>query len=150
MDLKELHSKLNVATETISSYNHTSLGTAEWMVQTVKQIMVKNPENAWLAMLIFKATMIPNIYKSPGEILNSHKYRTNLPCIDNGQNSCEDEVDNLIKKHESKRQSGNKLPKLDVGTPVLYDKNPDSTKFKGLLGITVWLKAGKIQKNMKF
>ena len=42
---KEYHTKLGVSTDTISSYNHTSLASAEWMVQTVKQIMVKNPQN---------------------------------------------------------------------------------------------------------
>ena len=52
----KFHTKLGVMTETISSYNHTSLGDAERMVQTIKQIMVKNPQNAWLVMLIFKAT----------------------------------------------------------------------------------------------
>ena len=76
-EFHEFHAKLGIVTETISSYNHASLGSAEWMVQTVKQIMVKNPQNAWLGMLIFKATMIPEIQKSPGELLNSQKYRTN-------------------------------------------------------------------------
>ena len=69
VDFKEFHTKLGVSTDTISSYNHASLGSAEWMVQTVKQIMVKNPQNAWLAMLIFKATMIPEVQKSPTELL---------------------------------------------------------------------------------
>ena len=81
-------------------------------------------------MLIFKGTMIPEIHKSPGEILNLHKYRTNLPCIDFGQNACEDEVDNLVRKCESKQQTGEELPKLDIGSPVLYNKIPDSTKIK--------------------
>ena len=67
MDFKEFHTKLGVSTDTISSYNHTSLGSTEWMVQTVKQIMVKNPQNAWLGMIIFKATMIPEVQKSPSE-----------------------------------------------------------------------------------
>ena len=70
-EFSEFHTKLGVVTETISSYNHASLGSAERMVQTVKQIMVKNPQNTWLAMLIFKATMIPEIQKSPAELLNS-------------------------------------------------------------------------------
>ena len=64
---------LNVMTETSSACNHASVGGVERMVQTVKQIMVKNPQNAWLAMLIFKATMIPEVQKSPGELLNSCK-----------------------------------------------------------------------------
>ena len=131
-DFKEFHGKLGVSTDTISSYNHASLGSAEHMVQTVKQIMVKNPQNAWLAMLIFKATMIPEIQKSPSELLNSHKYRTNLPMIDFSQSRNDEPAEKLIHKCELKAQkeSGKELPKLDVGTPVLYDKNPDSTKVK--------------------
>ena len=70
VDFKEFHAKLGVTTDTICSYNHASLGSAERMVQTVKQ-MVKNPQNAWLAMLIFKATMIPEVQKSLSELLNS-------------------------------------------------------------------------------
>ena len=31
---------------------------------------------------------------------------------------------------QAQSTSGKELPKLDVGTPVLYDKNPDSTKVK--------------------
>ena len=81
-EFSDFHTKLGVVTETISSYNHASLGSAERMVQTVKQIMIRNPQNAWLGMLIFKATMIPEVQKSPSELLNSCKYRTNLPMID--------------------------------------------------------------------
>ena len=93
------------------------------MVQTVKQIMVKNPENAWLTMLIFKATMIPEAQKSPSELLNSRKYRTNLPMID-------EPIEKLIQKREVKAKTGKELPKLDIGTPVLYDKNPECTMVK--------------------
>ena len=84
-EFSDFHTKLGIVTETISSYNHTSLGSAERMVQTVKQIMIKNAENTWLTMLIFKATLIPEIQKSPAELLNNHKYRTNLPMIDFSQ-----------------------------------------------------------------
>ena len=131
-EFNDFHIKLGVVAETISSYNHASLGSAEWMVQTVKQIMVKNPQNAWLAMLIFKATMIPEIQKSPSELLNSHKYRTNLPMIDFSQLRNNEPVEKLIHKCKlkAKSTSGKELPKLDMGTPVLYDKNPDSTKIK--------------------
>ena len=94
--------------------------------------MVKNPQNAWLAMLIFKATMIPEIQKSPSKLLNSHKYRTNLPMIDFSQSRNDEPVEKLIHKCEfkAKSTSGKELPKLDVGIPVLYDNNPDSTKVK--------------------
>ena len=37
----EFHTKLGVVTETCSAYNHSSVGMAERMVQTVKQIMIK-------------------------------------------------------------------------------------------------------------
>ena len=67
-EFSDFHAKLGVVTEIISSYNHTSLGSAERMVQTVKQIMVKNPENTWFTMLTLKATMIPEVQKSPSEI----------------------------------------------------------------------------------
>ena len=102
------------------------------MVQTMKQIMIKNPQNTWLAMLIFKATMIPEVQKSPSELLNSHKYRTNLPMIDFSQSKHDEPVEKLIQKCELKAKiaSGKELPKLDVGTPVLHDRNPDSTMIK--------------------
>ena len=76
--------------------------------------------------------MIPEIQKSPAELLNSCKYRTNLPMIDFSQLRNDEPVEKLIHKCELKAQStsGKELPKLDVGTPVLYDKNPDSTKVK--------------------
>ena len=131
-DFKEFHAKLGVFTETCSAYNHTSVGSVERMVQMVKQIMTKNPNNTWLAMLIFKATMLPEVQKSPTEILNSCKYRTNLPMIDFSQSRNNEPVEKLIHKCKLKDKStpGKELPKLEVGTPVLYDKNPDSTKVK--------------------
>ena len=104
-EFKDFHAKLGVVTETISSYNHASLGSVEQMVWTVKQIMVKNPQNAWFATLILKATMIPEIQKSPSELLNSHKYRTNLPMIDFSQLRNDEPVEKLIHKCELKAQS---------------------------------------------
>ena len=100
------------------------------MARTVKQIMIKNPQNAWLGMLIFKATMIPEIQKSPSELLNSCKYRTNLPMIDFTQSRNDEPIEKLIQKCEVKAKTGKELPKLDIGTPVLYDKKLDSTKVK--------------------
>ena len=98
VDFKEFHTKLGLVTETCSAYNHMSVGSVERMVQTVKQIMTKNPNNTWLAMLIFKAAMIPEIQKSPSKLLNSHKYRTNLPMIDFSQLRNDEPVEKLIHK----------------------------------------------------
>ena len=39
-DFVKFHANLGVSTETSSAYNHQSIGSAEHMVQTVKQIMV--------------------------------------------------------------------------------------------------------------
>ena len=72
-DFIEFHEKLGINVEKSSVYNHQSAGSAERMVQTIKQIMNKNAENTWLAMLIFRATAIPGINKSPSEILNGRK-----------------------------------------------------------------------------
>ena len=97
----EFHVKLGVQVEKSSLYNHQSIGSVERMVQNVKQIMTKNLENAWLAMLIFKATHIPGINKSPPELLNLRTFRTNLPTIDLNQNkSNESEIESLVDKHK--------------------------------------------------
>ena len=98
--------------------------------------MHKNADNAWLAMLIFRATDIPGINKSPSEILNGRKFRTNLPMIDVHQKSSEAEIESLTKKRLSKGTKGQELSRLPVGTPILYDSNPDSTKIK----CPTWLK----------
>ena len=118
-----------------SAYNHQSVGSAERTVQTIKQIMNKNAENAWLAMLIFRATPIPGINKSPSEILNGRKFRTNLPIIDFHRTN-ETEIESLAERRMSKSVKGQELNKLPVGTPILYDSNPDSSKIKR----PTWLK----------
>ena len=71
---EDFHAKLCVLVEKSSAYNHQSVGSVKRMVQTIKQIIVKNAGNAWLAMLIFRHTDIPGVNKSPSEILNGHKY----------------------------------------------------------------------------
>ena len=71
------------------------------MVQTIKQIMAKNMDDAWLTMLIFKATDIPGLNKSPGEILNGRKYRTRLPVIDVHAEDSELEIEKLRKQSKA-------------------------------------------------
>ena len=88
----EFHTKLNVSVEKTSTYNHQSVGAVECMVQTIKH-MTKNTDEAWLAMLIFRATDIPGLHKSPGEILNGRKYRTGLLMIDVHQKDTEREIE---------------------------------------------------------
>ena len=60
--------------------------------------MTRNAENAWLVMLIFKATDIPGINKIPSELLNSRNYLTNFPTINLIQKSNESEIDKLVER----------------------------------------------------
>ena len=101
-------------------------------------------------MLIFKATYIPNINKSPAELLNTRKYRTNLPRIDSSQGINKPEIEMLIDKHQKVTVTGKELPKLDVGTPVLYSKNPNSSKTKHPKWCKGTAKDGQNPKNMRF
>ena len=51
-----------------------------------------------VSMLIFKTTQIPNINKSPSELLNARKFRTDLPSIDINQGLNEPEIEMLVDK----------------------------------------------------
>ena len=97
-EFTNFHAKLSINVKKLSSYNHQSVGSVERMVQTTKQIMVKNAENAWLVVLIVRATDIPGINKSPSELLNGRKYQTNLPMIDKHQRSNETELERISEK----------------------------------------------------
>ena len=84
-------------------------------------------------MLIYKATSIPGIYKSPSEILSGRKYRTNLPIIDVHSKENEEEIGKLYQKRELSPKGKKELPELPsipVGSKILYEKNPDSSKIK--------------------
>ena len=116
--------KLGIIVEKSSSYNHQSVGCIERIFQTVKQIMVRNTDNTWLAMLIFKATDIPAIDKSPSELLNTRKFRTNLPSIDINQKSNETKIKKLADRWLSTPKSWKELPKIPVGMPILYEIIP--------------------------
>ena len=128
----DFHAKLNVSVEKTSAYNHQLVCAVERMVQTIKQIMAKNADEAWLAMLIFRATDIPGLNKSPREILNSRKYRTGLPAIDVHKKDTEREIEKLSENRSKLASSskGKELPKISVEAEILYEFNPDSDKNK--------------------
>ena len=50
--------------------------------------------------------------------------------IDFNQSKNDEPIEKLIQKCEVKSKTGKELPKLEIGRPVLYDKNPDSTRIK--------------------
>ena len=128
----DFHAKLNVSVEKTIAYNHQLVGAVECMVQTIKQIMAKNADEAWLAMLIFRATNIPGLNKSPGKIFNGRKHRTGLPVIDVHKKDTEGEIEKLLENRSklSSSSKGKELPKLPVGAEILYEFNPDSDKTK--------------------
>ena len=132
-EFHEFHEKLGVMVEHCSAYNYQSVGSTERMVQTMKQILSKNDNDAWLAMLIYKAMVIPGIYKSPSEILCGRKFRTNLSMIDIHSKENEEEIEKLYQKRELGQKGKKELPELPsipVGSKILYEKNPDSSKIK--------------------
>ena len=89
----------------------------------MKQIMTKNPNSVWLRLLIFKDTPMPRVAKTPEELLDSRKLRTNLPMIDLNCNY-EYKVETLTETHNSKMPlTGKKLPEVDVGSKVPYGQN---------------------------
>ena len=143
-EFKKFHGKLRIITE-------RSVGSVEHMAQTVKQIMTKNSDNTWLAMLIFRVTPIPDIHKSPAELLNARKYRTNLPMIDLAEHKMnEPALEKLIENRELVPTTGKELPRLDIGTPALYEKNLNSTKIKCPQWSKGTIKNEKIQGNITF
>ena len=59
--------EINHTTE--ASYNHQANSIAKCMIQTIKQLMVKNQSDTWLPMLILKSTPMNGIDRSPVELL---------------------------------------------------------------------------------
>ena len=64
-----------------ASYNHQANSIAECMIQTIKQLMVKNQGDTWLALLILKSAPMTGIDKSLVELLCNRHFRTNIPMI---------------------------------------------------------------------
>ena len=107
-----------------ASYNHQANSIAEHMIQTIKQLMVKNQGNTWLALLILKSTPMNGIDRSPAELLCNRHFRTNIPMIQHASDLSH--KTRLCNEDSTKYQTGSKdLVPLSLGSCVLYDKNPD-------------------------
>ena len=50
--------------------------------------------------------------------------------IDVHHKSSESEIESFAEKRMNKPSTGHELAKLPVGTPILYDLNPDITKIR--------------------
>ena len=110
-----------------ASYNCQANSIAERMIQTIKQLMVKNQNDTWLAMLILKSTPMNGIDRSPAELLCNRHFRTNIPMIQHASDLSYKA--RLRNEDPTKYQTGSKeLVPLSLGTCVLYDNPDNSTK----------------------
>ena len=111
-----------------ASYNHQANSIAECMIETIKQLMVKNQGDTWLALWILKSTPMDGIDRSPAELLCNRHFRTNIPMIQHASDLSHKA--RLHNEDSTKYQTGSKdLVPLSLGSHVLYDKNPER-KFK--------------------
>ena len=94
------------------------------MIQTIKQLMVKNQGDTWLALLILKSTPMTGIDKSLAELLCNRHSRTNIPMIQHASDLSHRA--RLRNEDSNKYQTCSKeLVPLSLGSHVLYNKNPD-------------------------
>ena len=80
-ELFDFCAKFEIKHITGGAYNHQANAIAERSIETIKNLMAKNPRDVWLALLIFKEMPITGIDKSPSELLCSRKFKTNLPMM---------------------------------------------------------------------
>ena len=122
-EFEEFCSRFEIEDLTGSAYNHQANAIAERNIQTIKNLMAKNPRDIWLALLIFKSTPITGIDRSPYESLCSHKFKTNLPMIQQASHLAQHAK---LKSMESNVDSkGKDLVPIPIGSHIIYDSNPD-------------------------
>ena len=119
-------SRFDIKHVTGSAYNRQANAIAKRSIQTVKHLMTKNPNDTWLALLILKSMPINGINRSPAELLCNRRFRTNLPLMKYASDLSDQ---TKLRSDPTKYQTGSKtLVPLNLGSMILYDKSPDSTK----------------------
>ena len=83
--------------------------------------MAKNPRDIWLALLIFKLMPITGIDRSPSELLCCHKFKTNLPLIQQASHFAQ----HAKLKSTNVDSKGKDLIPIPIGSHIIYDSNPD-------------------------
>ena len=125
-EFRDFCAKFKISHITGASYNHQANSIAEHMIQTIKQLMVKNQNDTWLAMLILKSTPMTEIDKSLAEHLCNRHFRTNIPMIQHTSDLSHKA--RPCNEDPTKYQTGSKeLVPLSLSSHVLYDKNPDNS-----------------------
>ena len=64
-----------------ASCNHQANSIAEHAIQIIQHLMIKNPNETWMVLLILKSALISGIDRSPAELLCNQCFRTNIPPI---------------------------------------------------------------------
>ena len=90
--------------------------------------MAKKHGDHWLALLILKSTPITGIDKSLSELLCNRKFRTNLPIIQHASELADKAK--LGNNDSNKYSVGREFVPIPIGSHVMYDSNPDSSKAK--------------------
>ena len=110
-------------------------GLIERHVQTVKAVMAKCAEDASdtnLALLVLRATPLSHSLPSPAELLNTRKYKTNLPAHINPPTAHDHTYELLRRSQQSSSERYNKhsraLPELNPGQSV-YVQDPSSKRW---------------------
>ena len=80
-EFSQFCSKFEIKHITGAAYNHQANAIAKRSIQTIKELMVKNQGDTWLALLILKSTPMTGIDKSLTELLCNRHFRTNIPMI---------------------------------------------------------------------
>ena len=123
-EFSQFCSRFEIKHSTGAAYNHQANAIAERSIQTIKQLMVKNQGDTWLALLILKSKPMTGIDKSQAELLCNRHFRTNIPMIQHASNLSHRA--RLRNEDSTKYQTGSKeLVPLSLGSCVLCDKNPD-------------------------
>ena len=96
------------------------------MIQTIKQLTIKNQNDSWLAMLILKSTPMNEIDRSLSELLCNRCFRTNIQMIQHASDLWYKA--RFCNEDPTKYQTGSKeLVPFSLGSCVLYDKNLDNS-----------------------
>uniref|UniRef100_A0A1Y1K762 Integrase catalytic domain-containing protein n=2 Tax=Photinus pyralis TaxID=7054 RepID=A0A1Y1K762_PHOPY len=116
----------NFTHTTSSPYFAQSNGLVERAVQTAKQLLKKNNDDIYLALLAYRSTPLESGF-SPAELIMSRKLRTNLPQLPSNLNKVIDSSSFVRKEQERKdkqkqnydtRHKAKDLSLLKIGDPV--------------------------------
>ena len=99
----------------ITSFLPNANGEAERAVQTAKRILQRDP---WLALMIYRDTVISATGHSPTQLLIGRHVKTNLPPPSSALRSCQSSPEDVRVRHCDRRHGARSLPSLSPGDEV--------------------------------